>query len=227
MADPNMLETGIFTVPEAAELVNAHPDMVRIWVDGHKGKQAPIIENELGRVDGKLAISFTNLMEVQFVAFFVRAGVDLREIRAIMHEVKHTLSHSHPFATHTVFQTDGRRILAKIARKNGVESIFDLKSKNYEMKEVILASLKTDVIYDPSGDARKWFPRRRLSPNVIIDPRRSFGRPILRASSIPTAAIARSFAVEKNAKIVSIMFEIPEKQVREAVAFEATYRKAA
>jgi hypothetical protein len=166
MSEPNLLETGIFIIPEAAELVGASQRVVRIWVDGHRGKQEPVIENELGRVDGKLAISFANLMELQFVAFFARAGVPLREIRAIMHEAKDTLEHPHPFATTTVFLTDGRKIVAAIARNNGVEDIYDLKSKNYEMKDVVLRSLKRDVVYDPAGNARIWYPRRRLFPNV-------------------------------------------------------------
>jgi uncharacterized protein (DUF433 family) len=62
---------------------------------------------------------------------------------------------------------------------------------------------------------------------VVVNPRRSFGRPILKDSSIPTSAIAHAFAVVKNAKVVSLMFEIKERQVREAVEFEALLRKAA
>ena len=227
MSEPNLLETGIFTIPETADLVEATQEMVRIWVDGHKGKQTPLIENQLGRVDGKLAISFTNLMEVQFVSFFVRAGVSLREVRAIMHEVRRTLEHPHPFATNTVFQTDGRKIVATIGRKNGVASIYDLKSRNYEMKDVVLQSLRADVVYDPQGDARIWYPRRKIYPSVVIDPIRSFGRPILKDSSIPTYAVASSYAVEKDTKVVALMFEIPERQVREAISFEASLRRAA
>jgi len=83
MSDLRLIESGIFTIPLVAELLGVSANMVRIWVDGHSGKQDPIIENELGRADGKLAISFKNLMELQFVAFFVRAGVKLPVIRSI------------------------------------------------------------------------------------------------------------------------------------------------
>lgn len=227
MSELKLIDTGIFTIPIAAELLGVSVNMVRVWVDGHKGKQTPIIENELGRVDGKLAISFKNLMELQFVAFFVRAGVRLPEIRSIMSEVRQTLNSPHPFATNTVFQTDGKRIVAAIAKKNGVESIYDLKSKNFEMKPIVLPSLKRDVIYDPSGNARVWFPRRDLYPNVIVTPSHSFGRTILQDSKIPTATIAKSYAVEKSAGVVSAMFEISERRVREAVSFEAALRAAA
>ena len=49
--------------------------VIRIWVEGHKGKQAPVIHNDLGKVDGKTAVSFTNLMELRFIAVFAGAGV--------------------------------------------------------------------------------------------------------------------------------------------------------
>lgn len=227
MSELKLIDTGIFTIPVVADLLGVSVSMVRVWVDGHKGKQNPIIENDLGRVDGKLAISFKNLMELQFVAFFVRAGVRLPEIRSIMSEVRRTMHQPHPFATSTVFQTDGRRIVAAIAKKNGVESIYDLKSKNYEMKPIVLPSLKRDLIYDPAGNARVWFPRKEAFPNVIVTPSHSFGRTILQDSKIPTAIIAKAYAVEKSAGVVSAMFEITERRVREAVSFESSFRAAA
>jgi uncharacterized protein (DUF433 family) len=221
MSDLRLIESGIFTIPVAAELLGVSASMVRVWVDGHSGKQDPIIENELGRVDGKLAISFKNLMELQFVAFFARAGIKLPVIRSIMSEARTILNNPHPFATNEVFQTDGKRIVTVIGRKNGIDSIFDLKSKNYELAPIILPSLKRDVVYDPRGNARIWFPRRAAFPNVIVAPVYSFGRPILRDSKIPTKTIAKSYAAEKSAEVVSAMFEITKRRVREAVSFEA------
>ncbi len=227
MAQPNLMGRGIFTIPVAAGLVDVPTRLMRVWVEGHKGRQSPVIENELGKVAGKTAISFTNLMELQFVAFFSKAGVRLQDIRAIMSEAKNILEKPHPFATRTVFQTDGKKIVAAIAAKNGVESIYDLRSNNYEMKMVVLPSLMNDIVYDPAGNAQEWFPRRELAPNVIINPLHSFGRTILRDSRIPTSAIADAFGVEKSTGVVASMFEISERRVKEAVSFEASFRLAA
>ncbi|MCK1362550.1 hypothetical protein [Bradyrhizobium sp. 199] len=225
-SEPDLLETGIYTIPEVAELVQAPQDVVRVWVEGHTGKQVAVIDNQLGRVGGKVAVSFTNLMELRFVATFASAGVGLREIRKIMDEVKETLEHPHPFATHTVFKTDGKKVVAEIARRNGV-SIYDLRTKNFEMLAVVMKSLKDDVTYDPQGDAVWWRPRPKIAPNVIVHPRFSFGRPILRASRIPTSTLAQSAKVEGSAAFVADIFEVPERQVREAVRFEKELRKAA
>jgi len=223
---PDLLEMGIFTIPEVAELVKAPQAKVRIWVEGHTGKQIPVIDNQLGRVNGKVAVSFTNLMELRFVATFVSAGVKLRDIRKILDEVKETLEHPHPFSTSTVFKTDGKKIVAEIAKKNGV-SIYDLKTKNFEMLAVVMMSLKNDVTYDPKGDAVSWRPRPEIAPNVIVHPHFSFGRPVLKDSRVPTSTLAQSVKVEGSVGFVADIFDVPEKQVREAVKFEQELRKAA
>ena len=227
MAPPDLLEAGIYTIPEVAELVNAPQPAVRVWIEGHTGKQDPVIDNQLGRVGGKTAVSFANLMELRFIARFAAAGVGLREIRAIIKEASETLRHPHPFATHTVFKTDGRKIVADIARRNGLNLIYDLKTKNYEMPSVVMKSFKENVLFDPTGEAMAWTPRPDIAPNVIVHPKFSFGQPVLDRSHIPTATIVKAVSAEGSARFVANIFEVPEKYVRQAVLFEKDLRKAA
>lgn len=224
---PDLLEAGIYTIPDVAELVEAPIEVVRIWIEGHTGKQQPVIDNQLGRVGGKTAVSFANLMELRFIARFHAEGVRLNEIRAIMQEARETLHHPHPFSTRTVFKTDGRKIVADIARRNGVQLIYDLKTRNYEMPAIVMKSLKENVVFDPDGEAIAWTPRPEIAPNVIVHPRISFGRPVLRESHVPTAAVAKSMEVEKSASFVADVFEIPTRHVKEAIRFEESLRRAA
>ncbi|MGH6838217.1 MAG: hypothetical protein ACREDT_05360 [Methylocella sp.] len=227
MAHPGLLEIGIYTIPDAAELVGAPQASVRVWVDGHTGKQDPVIDNQLGRVAGKTAISFANLMELRFIACFVKAGVQLREIRTIMNEAKTTLKHPHPFPTRTVFKTDGRKIVAEIARRNGLMLVYDLRTKNYEMPSVVMKSFLDDVVFDPQGEAIEWKPRPKIAPNVIVHPRIAFGRPVMKPSRIPTEALAKAVKVEGSAQFVADIFDVPVRHVREAVKFEEHLAKAA
>ncbi|MER8382336.1 DUF433 domain-containing protein [Mesorhizobium sp. M1399] len=225
---PDLLGGGIFTVPETAELVEASQTSVRIWVGGKKGRQQPVIDNQLGLVNGKVAVSFTNLMELRFVARFAKAGVRLNEIRSIMQEAKDTLAHPHPFAAGIVFRTDGRRVVAEIARKRGIELVYeDLKTKNYEMPIIVMPSLKEDVVFDPQGNMVAWYPRKEIAPNVIVHPRFSFGRPVLQDSHIPTETLADAVRAEGSVRAVADQFEISERHVREAIRFQADLRQAA
>jgi uncharacterized protein (DUF433 family) len=226
MTRPDLLEAGIYTVPEVARLVRAPQPDVRVWIEGHTGKQDPVITNQLGRVGGKMAVSFANLMELRFIARFAAAGIGLREIRNILQEAQRTLRHPHPFATHTVFKTDGKKIVADIARKNGLNLIYDLKSKNYEMPTVVMKSFKENVVFDPQGEAIAWTPRPDIAPNVIVHPRLSFGRPVLKQSHIPTDTVAKAVNVEGNVRFVADIFDIQERHVREAIKFEQHMKAA-
>lgn len=228
MAAADLSRVGIYDVGEAAALLGVSAQKIRAWVDGWpRVGEAPVIVNDLGWVDHRLAFSFANLMELRFVAFFTDAGVRLAEIRAILNEVRAELRRPHPFATNIVFRTDGKRVVADIARKNGVVNLYDLRSRNFEIGAVVYKSLKEGVVYDPAGDARAWFPCRALAPNVIVDARLAFGRPVIKERGIPTKAIANAVRVEGSIEAAAELFEIPRKWAKQAVDFEAHLRRAA
>jgi uncharacterized protein (DUF433 family) len=229
MAAPDLLTVGIYTVAEAAYLVGVSQRKVRGWITGHPRRKAPpIIQNELGWLDDRLAFSFKNLMEMRFITYFEAAGVGFSHMRAIMQEVQRLTNEPHPFATNLVFRTDGKKIVAETFHHATGKILYDLKSKNLEMIAVVYDTLKDDVRYDPrSGYAFMWYPRRRIAPNVIVHPSFSFGRPVLSRSKIPTQTIADAAKVEGDATVVAGIFDISRKEVREALKFETELRKAA
>lgn len=228
MSGPDLLRTGIYTVSEAADLIGVSDRKIRAWIAGWPGSMAaPVLQNDLGWVDDRLAFSFANLMELRFIALFEGAGVKLREIRSIMDEVRAQMHRPHPFATNVVFKTDGAKIVAEIAHKNGVADIYDLRSKNFEMGVIVYKSLKDGVVYDARGNAQAWFPRQKVSPNVIIRPQLCFGRPVLKDKGIPTEAIADAARAEGSVEAAAALFEISTRRAQEAVSFEENLRRAA
>jgi uncharacterized protein (DUF433 family) len=225
---PNLIEVGIYTVGEAAFLVGVSERRVRGWLAGYKDRSTgPIIHNELGWMDERLALSFRNLMEMRFIAYFEQAGVKYHRIRKIMDEVRQVTTHPHPFSTNIVFRTDGVRIVGEIINRLSGVTIYDLASKNFEIVPLLYKELKDNVKYDFNGDAVYWIPRPDTAPNVIVHPKFAFGKPIIRASGIPTRALADAVESEGSAATVADMFERPLGEVREAVRFEAELRKAA
>ena len=223
----DLLRAGIFTVQEAADLVGIGSRLARAWVAGQKGKQEPIIASQLGLVSGQVAISFTNLMELRFIAAFHKEGVRLEEIRRILDEAREFMNHPHPASTKAFFQTDGRKIFGVIDHTNGDIALFDLAARNYAMFPIIQSSLKKDVEFDPKGNAVLWYPRRTIAPHVIVDPRISFGRPVLKKSMIPAETLAEAVDAEGSVQSVADLYEVPVAQVREAIRFHKDLLRAA
>lgn len=223
-----LIERGLYTVGDAARLLRVSPQKVRGWISGYPGTMAaPILNNDIGWLDDSLAFSFANLMEIRFIQHFAALKVKVVSIRRMAEEAALILKHPHPFATKTVFQTDGKKIFAEIAEETGDKKLYDLRAKNWAMLKMIEQSLHSEVTYDPSGDAAIWLPRREI-PNVVIQPHVAFGQPSIKDEGIPTRVLYESVQAEKDDfESVAKWFGIPAECVRDAVKFEINLAMAA
>jgi uncharacterized protein (DUF433 family) len=80
---------------------------------------------------------------------------------------------------------------------------------------------------DPTGKAIKLFPSTRLSSNasaatriVVIDPRVSFGRPVLVNSGVRTEVIQDRFIAGDSPREMAEDFGVDEAVILEALRFE-------
>jgi uncharacterized protein (DUF433 family) len=233
MDTQSALGTGVFTVPEAARLLQVTDTRIRGWIEGYKSAHVgPLIEAQLEKHGRSAALTFTNLMEARFIDAFVQLGVHVRTIRAILDEARNFVRHPHPFATDTVFKTDGQKIFAEVETRTGDKHLYDLKKRNWAIREVLGPLLKGEVIYNESGMAQTWRPRPKRAPNVIVDPRFAFGKPIVRGAVVPTATILDAFQAEGDIPVdqayanVASWYQVPIEVVREAVDFEFSLRPA-
>lgn len=218
----SLLNGGIYTIPQAARLLEVSPARLRFWVSGRRGMHAaPIVPSEHEPIDHQIALSFVNLIEVKFINAFSKYGVSVRSIRYMAEEAKRVLSHPHPFAADVIFRTDTQRILIETAEKTGDRKLYDLRGRNWGLYHILVDGLKEDLVFGPSGMASAWYPRRDLAPNIIVHPKIAFGQPVLAESGVPSEAIYEAWIAEgEDVDGVARWFEIPEKQVVEAINFQ-------
>lgn len=224
-----LLRSGIYTVSEASRLLRARPERIRGWIAGYPRTNAPpLIKNEIGWLRHTLSFAFVNLMEMRFIQHFSGYGVKVGTIRRLAGEAERILRHSHPFATSTVFKTDGKKIFADIAAETNDRKLYDLAARNWAMADVIAQSLFAGAIYDPSGDISGWHPRHETAPDVVMLPHVSFGQPVIVGHWIPTRTLAEAFHAEgKDCEAVAKWYEIPVALVNQAVRFETELALAA
>jgi len=120
---PTLLQTGIYTIPEAARLTDVSPWRIRRWLRGYEFKakhgrhrSAPVWTGQLAPIDNKLALGFLDLLEVHSVDAFISAGVTWKTLRDAHAKARKLVGHSHPFCTHR-FATDGRAMFPGTPRK--------------------------------------------------------------------------------------------------------------
>jgi hypothetical protein len=219
---PNLIGLGLYTIPQAARLAEVTPGQVRGWVHGYresvgKPRRAPVIGHALPDAEGKTALSFRELIEMRFVRHFLRAGVSWRNIRRAMAGARRELLHE--AGQQLRFATDGMTIFANTLADDGDRTALDLVANQYVMLHVLAQSIRSEFDLEVEDVIRAWHPRAptRL---VLLDPRRSFGQPLVEPG-IPTRALADALRAERgDAGRVAALFDTSEDAVRQAAAFE-------
>jgi uncharacterized protein (DUF433 family) len=115
------------------------------------------------------------------------------------------------------FRTDGRTIFLEVAGEIEEPALFDLKRDQYLFHRMVAPSFK-DIEFEDGVPAR-WWPASEAR-GIVLDPKRSFGKPIVAEYGVPAAALADAYKVRRSFKLVSLDYEVPEKAVRESVAFQ-------
>jgi uncharacterized protein (DUF433 family) len=219
-----LLQTGIYTVSEASRLANVSPWQIRRWLKGYEFKvkhgrhRSPAVWNsQLDPIDHTTALGFLDLLEIRCVDAFVSAGVSWKTLRQVHDRARELVGHSHPFCTNR-FATDGHTIFMEVQEKNDEVTLWDMRDVQRVFDRIIRPFLK-DIEFDNSRVPLRWWPRGK-GHQVALDPRRSFGQPIIFREGIPTQVLARSARANDSVDEVARWFEINSTSVHEAVAFE-------
>ncbi len=215
----SFIDAGLYTVPIAAKILATRPEKVRSWVEGYPNSKAkPILVRQVPRIADRPVLGFLDLIESAFVRNFRDIGYSPQTIRKVAVKLRDKYENDHPFAMNQRFRADGKRIFEEVVTDEGERSLLDIMSDNFVMVPAVEQTLFDQVFYF-NDLASEWNPIREF-PGVIMNPKMSFGRPILKGSRIPTETVARRFLIEDDYQTVADEFGIDQDSVISAVAFE-------
>ena len=221
----DQLAGGFYTVSEAARILQIENGRrVYGWLAGHVGVKADaVIKRDYEPLGGAQELSFSDLMEIRFINHFRKQGVPLQTLRKIAEKARKDLNQRHPFALSPVkFLTDRKRVFSQVVSETGDKRTLDILGDQYEMYDVIEAVLAKYVAFHPvTGLAENFKPLGANCPNVIVDPRFAYGKPVISARRIPTAALYRQLRAERgDIKRVAEWYKVKQSEVTEAAEFE-------
>lgn len=226
-----LLGVGCYSVGDAARLLRMPPLNIRRWLagysytrNGEKHRVAPLWVPDLPKFEDHIELSFRDLIELRFVHSFTEAGLGLLAIRNCLEYAREVIASDRPFLT-SRFRTDGKTIFLESVTKSGGEesTILDLRQRQYAFKQVLEKSFK-DLDIEESEVAR-WRPFKGKD-SIVIDPDRSFGKPISAKYGVPTIALSDAVEAEGSVDRVAAIYEVSPDVVRDAVRFESGLRAA-
>lgn len=219
-----LLQTGIYTIPEASRLTSVSPWRIRRWLKGYEFKlksgrhHSPAVwQGQLDPIDHKMALGFHDLLEIQCVDAFLNAGVGWKTLRQAHNQAQQILDQAHPFCSNR-FATDGKDIFLELREDDGQTTVWDAAKLQRVFDRVIEPFLE-DLDFGQGEAPTRWWPRGK-DHYVALDPRRNFGQPSIFERGIPTRVLANSVGANGSPELVALWFEASLEAVQEAVEFE-------
>lgn len=203
-----------YSTVEAARFAQTKPRTVAYWHYGTGTKVGPALSEKRRYAP----LSYLQLVEVSFVASFRQRGVPLQRIRKARDYVAKVFQAEFPFAQHE-FKTEGLHILMHAADVDPDFRDLIVADEAGQMAwERIVLERFGQFDYEDNL-ALTWHPRGRSTP-IIIDPRISFGAPILESTGTPTWVIRGRIEAGETAEEIEADFGVAEADLRCALEFE-------
>jgi uncharacterized protein (DUF433 family) len=224
---PDIYEEPAYRPSEAAHILALPSGTVLAWCFGHDYRHRDGTRKRFARViepadSRRRLLSFTNLCELHLLAVIRRHHrVRLPEVRTAMRFMQDRLGHAHPLAS-AAFRTNGVDLFVEHAG----ELLNVSKAGQQAMREDFERSLAR-VEYAHNGQPMRLFPYTRTIASVqdaprsvLIDPVRSFGRPVLATAFVRTEVVADRFEAGDTIAEMAGDYGVSSAEIEEALRFE-------
>lgn len=221
---PDIRALPTYGIAESAHYLGISESTLRSWLFGRRyptrsgfmKRTTAIIEP----ADKKNEIlSFYNLVEAHVLLFQRQVyGIRLPAVRTAVEHVRKTLGLERPLI-HQVFYTDGRDLFVK---KLEDKIIVNASRRGQLGIWQILNMYVQRIDWDKDGLAAKLFPVRASQtngPRIVIDPKISFGRPVLVGTGITASVLWHRKRLGEEIDDISKDYGIDRSAVEEAISY--------
>lgn len=207
--------TGIYTIPDIASILRLPTVKVRRWMKEYWNEK--FVKNggsKFSKGDGKEEVTnFYTLIE--FYTFYQLRlnGVSSANINKAHDVLSNLYKTKYPFAKSNIL-TDSKKVFFN--HEDG-ELIEADKGLQITIKQVLEPFCK-NIDFDLDSLATRFYPLGK-NHNIVIDPQRQFGQPVIGDTNILTETIFDLHRAGESPKVIANIFELTSKQVKDAIDF--------
>lgn len=222
-----IFDTPAYPASEAARILNLSVNTVRAWCFGQNYRSTtgaskcfqPVIQpaDRKGRL-----LSFANLCELHVLSAIRRHHkIPLPKVRESVEYLRTKLAAARPLIDQQ-FHTNGIDLFVEHASR-----LLNVSRQGQEALRGDFQQALARIERDRQGSPIRLFPFSRTSLSdkeqpkaIVIDPRLSFGRPILSSVAIRTDVIVGRFRAGDSMMEMAKDYGVDEKEIEEALRFE-------
>lgn len=232
-----MLGVGFYSRASAARLLRVNPSTLNRWVSGYtyqtqsgKVRKEAVVSPSVPVLEGEVALSFVDLIELRVVKGLLDRGLSLQAVRRARDLAQEHFPVPHPFASRRVFTpAEGSRKSVFIESvENDVDADFlELTSTGYLQIQAgpIVEGFLEEIEFDEqTALADRWWPMGREVP-VVLDPKVAFGAPVVQGTGVRTEIVSDMISRTSMSE-AAVSFQLDLERARAALRFEELLRAA-
>ena len=218
------LSAGAYTLPDAARLLGLPLPRLRSWVRGallepkeneERVRRYPAGPFSTQGDGGDRHFDFLTLIELFTIAQLRKLGVRMGTLRAGRAELAARYRTFHPFALRGLL-TDGARLLKEL----GGGALLEIGTRGQTAFAEVIEPFCHRLDFDATSHLATRFYPVGENKTIVVDPRHSFGRPIIAGTNITTKSIACLRRAGERAEDIAEDYGVKVIQIDAAWDFE-------
>jgi uncharacterized protein (DUF433 family) len=167
-------------------------------------------------------VSFLDFVDAAVaLTLTAKHDVSVQMVRKLRRRLSEELATVHPFARKDFYVLPASRpiVFSGDAKTDGDMRLVEVLKGQRAFPELMLPFL-SKVEYDETTKLAQVFP---LIGRVILDPRRKYGKPIVRGTGMPTILLYECYKACASEDVVADWYNVSTEDVIEAVRFETEF----
>lgn len=218
MATTSLLDRAIYSYADVDRLVGLRGGTSRRWLEGYarSGKFYDPVLRE--RPTGADVVTWGEMVEARLLAEFRQQDVSVQRLRPAIDQLREEFG-TYPLAQARPFlEVEGRELVRIAQDKVGLERPLQLVVvRNGQSMMAEATERFRDAVDYEGGTVQRFRPDPR-TPDVVMDPARTFGQPAIR--NVRTDVLAEDYRAGSSREELADLYELTPAQVDAAIRFE-------
>ena len=210
------LGKGIYSIPDAAAILDMPVSKVRRWVKKYWELEflQDVDQSYTWGESREKAFHFLTLIEIIAVDSFREIGVSFPKIKLAHSKLSDMLDTKYPFA-HAELMTDGKSIFYKLLESSFLE--VDEKQQ-LSVTDLVAPYCKKIDFQDKTQLAERFWPLGK-DHQIVVDPHHSFGQPVIKGTNITVDAIINMLKAGESSEFIANVYELNQNEVEDVRLF--------
>jgi uncharacterized protein (DUF433 family) len=218
MNTTSLLDRAIYSYSDVDRLNGLTPGTGRRWLEGYLRAgdfYEPVLRLE---PTGGDSVTWGEMVEARLLAEFRGQRVSLQRLRPAVVRLReefgqYPLAHARPF-----LEVDGRELVRRVQDEVSLDRQLQfVVVRNDQLMLDLRAQRFSDAVAYEHGLAARLCPEGR-TPDVLMDPTRSFGQPSVRG--VRTDVLAEDFRAGESLESLASLYDLELGQVDQAIRYE-------